>query len=112
NTLPRQRKLMLPAVWPGVCRATRVSFWPKRTMAPSGSCWSAAALAQPAAVQRAVVPTQDPPTILGDLTVFHAPGVTGPFATGILGQHPLAVIRMQARPPEPGPPGLLRVGAE
>jgi hypothetical protein len=71
-----------------------------------------ARLAVVASDQHGMVTDPDHPAILGELTVFHAPGVAGPFAAGILGQHPLAVLGMQDRLPEPGPPGLLRAVAE
>src|SRR4029453_353025 len=71
-----------------------------------------ARLAVLASDQHGVVADPDHPAVLRDLTVFHAPGVAGPFAAGILGQHPLAVVGMQERLPEPGSPVLLRGVAE
>src|SRR5215204_1008711 len=69
-------------------------------------------LAVLAADQHSVVADPNHATVLRDLTVFHTPGVAGPFAARILGQHPLAVVGMQDRLPEPRPPGLLRGVAE
>ena len=51
--------------------------------------------------QHSMITEPDHAAVLGDAPILHAPWVTGELDPPVLGQHPLTVVGMQDRLPEP-----------